>query len=680
MAQNLIRIDVERRQPVAGGKSFGETGPYEWVAGKVYFSIDPNEPDLPYICDLDLAPRNRDGLVEFSATFDVVRPVDLSRGNRRVLYEFSNRGNRAAITAFNYGKGRDFTKPETTGDGFLMRQGYTVVWSGWQGDLIDRGTNCVAYLPEALQNGQRLRGWVRQEFSPVTEGVLSMGTSAGAEGGENVQPYPVINRATATLTMREKEADPRIPVPPDQWELAKAELKDGQVVLTPSVNDLYIKGGFKPGWLYEFIYETEGSKVMGLGFLGVRDFLSLLRYGTHDSAGNPNPLAGYVDKLYGTGQSLSGRVVREYVYEGWNVDARGRKLFDAVHTHTGSGRLFQNIRFAQVGRYPRQHEEHSWPAEYYPFTFNAVPDPFTGKVDGLWKRPESDPLVVHSHTEGDYWIRHVSLTHTSPKDASDVELPETTRMYHFSAAPHMARPQIDPIWIGQLTASDMSSAPYRRALLVLMDEWATHGTPPPPSRIPRTADGTLVTAEENLARYPKIPGVNLPTHGASRLPRYNYGPEFEERGIMSVFPPEPYPGQEYPTRVPQIDADGNCIAGLRYPDVEVPLGTYNGWSLRKKGFAEGEQFWNTGSFVPFARTRAEREAKGDPRPSIEERYQDHEDYVNKVRACCERLVGERLMLQEDADLFVERARNLNPFDPSIPLGPLVSVLTAPGGE
>src|SRR5581483_9924186 len=272
MAQNLIRIDVERRQPVAGGKSFGETGPYEWVAGKVYFSIDPNEPGLPYICDLDLAPRNRDGLVEFSATFDVVRPVDLSRGTRRVLYEFSNRGNRAAITAFNYGKGRDFTNPETTGDGFLMRQGYTVVWSGWQGDLIDRGTNCVAYLPEALQNGQRLRGWVRQEFSPVTEGVLSMGTSAGAEGGENVQPYPVINRATATLTMREKEADPRIPVPPDQWELAKAELKDGQVVLTPSVNDLYIKGGFKPGWLYEFIYETEARRVMGLGFLGVRDF------------------------------------------------------------------------------------------------------------------------------------------------------------------------------------------------------------------------------------------------------------------------------------------------------------------------------------------------------------------------------------------------------------------------
>src|SRR5262245_35324566 len=273
MARNLIRLDVERRQPFANGMAFGDVGPYEWLAGKVYYTIDPNEPGLPYICDLDLAPRNRDGMVEFSGTFDIVKPVDVSRGNRRVLYEFSNRGGRAAITAFNYGKGRDLANPEVAGDGFLMRQGYTVMWSGWQGDLIDRGTNVVAYLPEAQQNGRPLRGKVRQEFSPVQPGALSIGVSAGAEGGENVQPYPVLDRATATLTMREHESDPRVPVPDVEWELAKAELRDGQVVLTPSVNDLYIKGGFKTGWIYELIYETEGSKVMGLGFLGIRDLL-----------------------------------------------------------------------------------------------------------------------------------------------------------------------------------------------------------------------------------------------------------------------------------------------------------------------------------------------------------------------------------------------------------------------
>jgi len=174
----------------------------------------------------------------------------------------------------------------------------------------------------------------------------------------------VLDRSTATLTMRQYERDPRVPLPDAEWELAKAEVKDGEVVLTPSNIDLYIKGGFKPGWIYEFIYETEGSRVMYLGFLGIRDLLSLLRYETHDAAGNPSPLAGHVEKVYGIGASLSGRVIREYVYEGWNVDAAGRRVFDAVHTHTGSGRLFQNLRFAQVGRYPRQHEEHQWPAEY----------------------------------------------------------------------------------------------------------------------------------------------------------------------------------------------------------------------------------------------------------------------------------------------------------------------------
>jgi hypothetical protein len=477
--------------------------------------------------------------------------------------------------------------------------------------------------------------------------------------------------------MREHEADSRQPVPDSDWELAKAELKDGQVVLTPSNLDLHIKGGFQPGWIYEFIYETEGSRVMNLGFLGIRDLLSMLRREAADSAGNANPLAGYVDKVYGVGASMSGRVIREYVYEGWNQDVEGRQIFEAVHTHTGSGRLFQNQRFAQVGRYPRQHEEHQWPSECYPFTFNAVPDPFTERNEGLWQRPGTDPLVVHTHTEGDYWIRHVSLTHTDPRDGSDVELPESTRMYHLTGAPHMTRPVNDPIWIGQLTPNSMSPAPYRRALLVVMDQWATDGTPPPASLIPSSADKTLITSDEALAAYPKIPGVSKPK-GNSRLPRYNYGPEFDSLGIMSVFPPQPFDGQEYPLRVSQTDADGNGIAGLRYPDVEVPLGTYNGWSLRRPGYAEGDQFWNTGSFVPFARTRAEREASGDPRPSIEERYAGHEAYVQAVQRCCQDRVSQRLMLQEDADRFIAAARARNPLDLSIQLGPLIPVLTAPG--
>jgi hypothetical protein len=317
MSRNQIRLELASQSAFAGGKSFGNVGPYERLLGMASFAIDPNEKDLPFICDLEFAPRNTDGLVEFKTVLDIVKPVDLGKGNRKLLFDFSNRGGRGAFTRLNDGGGPDLSKESYAGNGFLNRQGYTVVTAGWQGDLVYNGNNVVAFLPEARQNGQPLRGKVRQEFISDKKGVLSMPVS----GNANIQCYPVLNRSSATLTMREREADPRVPVPASEWELAKAKEKDGKVELTPSNVDLYIKGGFKTGWIYELIYETEGSRVMGLGFLGLRDLVSLLRYGKSDSAGTANPLAGFVDKVYGYGASLAGRVVREFVYEGWNRDA-----------------------------------------------------------------------------------------------------------------------------------------------------------------------------------------------------------------------------------------------------------------------------------------------------------------------------------------------------------------------
>ena len=670
MSRNQIRFDIQRTEPLCGGMSFGDTGAYQRLYGRVHFAIDPEEPGLPYICDLDLAPRNADGLVEFSATLDLLKPVDAAKGNRRLFYEFSNRGGRGAMR-FNDGVGADMSDPKFAGNGFLLREGYTIMWSGWQGDLIDQGSNVVAYLPEATQGGLPLRGMIRQEFIAAAKNVLSIGVSAGAEGGANVHPYPVIDRSTATLTVRRRERDQRVPVPADGWELAKAELKDGQVVLTPSNIHLHVKGGFKPGHIYEFIYETEGSRVMGLGFLGIRDLMAAIKFAQADSAGNPNPLAGSIDKVYGYGASLSGRVIREYVYEGWNQDTDGRKLFDAVQTHTGSGRLFHNQRFAQVGRYPRQHEEHSWPSEKYPFTFVALPDPFTERSEGLLQRPDTDPLFMHTHTSSDYWIRHVSLNHTDARDGSDAEIPDTVRMYEMAGAPHMSRPVGDPAWIGAITPNSISPAPYLRACLSLMDRWATDGTPPPATNLPSKAAGTLTSPEAVLAKFPKIPGVQLP-EGASQMPNYDYGADYD-RGYPSVFPPEPIAGQNYPIQVPDIDADGNDIAGLRYPDIEAPVGSYLGWALRAEEFSGPDLLWTTGSFVPFARTKAQRQASGDPRPSIEERYQDHADYVSRVAAVCARLVPQGLLLQEDADRFVTVAKAKNPFDPAVALNALLPV-------
>jgi len=665
MPCNQIRIEFASKAPFAAGASFGNTGPYERLLGTASFAIDPDEKDLPFICDLEFAPRNPEGLVEFKTILDIVKPVDLSRGNRKLLFDFSNRGGRGAFTRLNDGGG-DFSKASAAGNGFLNRHGYTVVCAGWQGDLVYTGSNVVAFLPEARQNGQPLRGKVRQEFISDKPGVLSMPVS----GAANIQCYPVLNRDSATLTMREKEADPRVAVPASDWELAKTKETDGNVQITPSNADLYVKGGFKPGWIYELIYETEGSRVMGLGFLGLRDLVSFLRHDRADAGGLANPLAGFIDKAYGYGASLAGRVVREFIYEGWNRDAEGRKVFDAVQTHTGIGRLYFNMRFAQIGRYPRQHEEHSYPSERYPFNFSPVPDPFTGKVDSVLKRPDADPLIVHCHTSSEYWERHGSMTHTDPRDGSDIEMPPNVRMYMLAGSPHAAIAADNPKWVGQLPPSNFSPQPFLRACFALMDRWASQGVPPPPSRVPRRSEGQLVLPEEALKKFPKIPGVNLPAT-PSRLPLWNYGPDFDERGIMSIFPPEAVSGKEYPIQVPQVDADGNDLGGVRYPDMQAPIATYIGWALRKPGFAEGELLMTNGCIKAFARTKAEREKSGDPRLSIEERYPSHQMYVEIVKRAVDELIKQGFLLPEDGERYIEAARNRNPLGPSVPLEPLV---------
>lgn len=667
MSRNKIFIEFAGKTPFAGGKSFGDTGPYERLLGTASFAIDPNEKDLPFICDLEYAPRNPDGLVEFKTVLDIVKPVDLSKGNRKLLFDFSNRGGRGAFTRLNDGGGPDLSKASYAGNGFLNKQGFTVVTAGWQGDLVYNGSNVVAFLPEARQNGQPLRGKVRQEFISDKKGVLSLPVS----GNANIHCYPVLNRATATLTAREKEADPRVPVPASEWELAKAKEKDGKLELTPSNVDLYVKGGFKTGWIYELIYETEGSRVMGLGFLGLRDVLSWLRFGKADSAGLPNPLAGFVDRVYGYGASLAGRVVREFVYEGWNRDAEGRKIFDAVQTHTGIGRLYFNMRFAQVGRYPRQHEEHSYPSERYPFNFAPIPDPFTGKVDAVMKRPDSDPLLVHCHTSSEYWERHGSMTHTDPRDGSDAPIPDNVRMYMLAGSPHAAIAADNPRWAGQLPPSNFSPQPFLRACFVLMDRWASQGVAPPPTSVPRRDRGQLVSPEEALKRFPKIPGVNLPAT-PSRLPLWNYGPDFDTRGIMGVFPPEAVPGKEYPIQVPMVDDDGNDLGGVRYPDMEAPIATYIGWALRKAGYAEGELMMTNGCLLAFARTKAEREKSGDPRLSIAERYPTHQAYVDIVKRTVEALVKEGFLLPDDGADYVAAAKRKNPLDPATIIEPLVT--------
>ncbi|MBI4329362.1 MAG: hypothetical protein HY685_05820 [Chloroflexi bacterium] len=665
-----VRLAITRRLTFAGGHSFGPSGPYERLVGRAEFALDPEDPTNRNVVDLDKAPRNGRGLVEFAADLDILKPVALDRGNSRILYDVCNRGNRTALTGFNVAPpALDPSTLAHAGNGFLLRQGYTVVWSGWQGDLLPLEGLLTADLPEALVNGRRLQGRVRQEFVVDQEGIYSLPLSGSPTA--RCQESVDLDTSHAVFTRREREADPRQPLSPNEWAFAQAEKdpRTGQVKVTSFPSHCYVKAGIRPGWIYELIYDTAGSPVTGLGPVGIRDLLSVLRHEAWDAAGEPNPLAGFVEKVYGYGASLSARALRQFVYDGYNRDPLGRRVFDAVYPHlSGSGRLFANVRFAQIGRFPRQHEEHQWPSERYPFAYSAVPDPFTGKVDSVLKDPPSDPLVVHTHTSSEYWQRHASLGHTDPRTGDDLGIPGTVRMFFIAGAQHggALAPLED---VGQQSPNTMTTSPFLRASLVLMDRWASEGKAPPSSRLPRRGDETLAAPEAVLACFPRVPGVRLPT-APSHLPRYDYGPEFDD-GLVTEHPPKAPPGQEYPVQVPQVDADGNEIAGLRSPEIETPVGTHTGWNLRKAGFAEGELYSLTGSFIPFARTRAEREATGDPRLSIEERYRTHAGYVRAVARATERLVAEGLLLQEDADRYVEAAMKRNPLDRAVPLRPLL---------
>jgi hypothetical protein len=634
----VIRLRVERREVVLNGRAFGAAGPYEKLVGKVDFGFDPTLPQNAGIVDLPLAPRSARGEVEASADFYLLKPVDPRRGNGRLFYEVGNRGGKSMLGTFQKAASSpDPTTEAEFGDAALMQQGFTMLWMGWQWDVPDRPGVMRMDMPIAVENGRRIVGLVRGNF------ILNERAPTAPLADRNHKAYLPVDptAADSVMTVRDDPIAKGSVVPRSQWRFV-----DG--------GNVALEGGFEPGRIYDVIYRAADPRVVGCGLAGTRDLVSFMKHDT--SPDNPSP---GIRHAIGWGVSQSGRFLRHFLYQGFNADEHGLRVFDGVFDQVGgAGRGSFNHRFGQASRDALQHFNILFPVDLFPFTDAPETDPQTGVVDGLLARAVKAgvaPKVVHLLTNSEYFNRAGSLVHTDPTGLQDADVPPNTRIYMIASAPHGPGP-FPPVsnrgggMVGRAALNPLNYSPAVRALFRALDRWVAEDVEPPPSAYPHIADGTLTSPDK--AGWPAIPGYQLPQQPL-RAFHLNFGPDWP-KGIVSVEPPEI--GAPFTVRVPAVDADGNVRAGIRLPDIAVPLATQAGWNYRDASIGAPDRLaGEIGSYIPFARTRADREKAHDPRLSIEERYTNRDEYAGKFAASALDLVDHGYLLQEDVADLLRRA-------------------------
>jgi len=644
----MLSFAVNQRRPLAEGRSFGAAGAHEQIDGTAQFAVDPAHPDNRDITDIALAPRDPGGLVRFSADVTILTPREPERGNRRLLVDIPNRGNRLAMRFLNSAPPAIPGAPIDPGDGFLMRQGYTVAWCGWQHDVPDIAGLMRASVPEArTAEGGPVRGPLMVSFRLNTASRVQLLSDRAH------RPYPAadLDDPHAILLSREAEGAPPVTIPREEWSFARL---DGERPV-PDPRHIYLRAGFVPGRIYHVVYTTSGAPVIGLGFLATRDFASFLR---HETARPDNPCAGRIDHAFVFGASQSGAFLRQYLYLGLDQDERERPVFDGYLVHiAGGGRGADfNQRFGQPSNTLRPRLR-----DTPPFTDVPQTDPITGQRAGLLDQLATHrqrPKIFFTNSSNEYWRGDASLIHTTLDGSQDLEPSAEVRIYHYAGTQHGSATwplaDLNPL-DGARAQWSMNTVDYRpllRAALVRLDRWASAGEAPPPSRHPRLADGTAVVAESTAEIFSQIPGMGFPSplqQGA----RSDFGPD-ANRGILTTLPP--VPGQPYPRFVPTVDRDGNDVAGVRLPDLTVPLATHTGWNLRHSQIgAPGQPLSLMGGTMPFAATKREREARGDPRRPIAERYASRDAYLDEVRRAAQRLVDDGYMLADDLELVVAQA-------------------------
>lgn len=639
----VTRVEVRERAPYENGRAFGDVGPYQRLSGKVFFEVDPKAKANRPVVDGELAPRNGRGRVEFSADWEILAPADLSRANGTLLYDVNNRGGRTCLGMFNGGA-----------DGFLMRKGYIVAWSGWIAELLPGDGRLRLDAPVALRNGKPLVGKVRAEMVPDAP-ARKLNIAHWANHGSYRPTERGLREATLTVRLREKDA--RTPVPGDRWRLEVTPVSGSAL---PQV-DLLLDDGFQPGHIYELIYEAEGSLVQGLGLAGIRDFVSFLK--EDRSPGNPLADRGRsaARRAIGFGVSQSGRCLRQMVYDGFNADEQGRRVFEGLWPHVaGAGLGFFNHRFTSPTRHNAQHDNHLYPADVFPFAYGEEKDPFTGRVDGILRRAREQgvvPKVFHTQTSAEYWHRAGSLVHTDPTGKKDARLPENVRIYALGGAQHGPGSGLPgSAGSGQLPANPTDYRPLLRGLLVALDRWISEGELPPASVYPRIDQGTLAGWRAEESGWRALPGVRYP-EVIQQPELLDHGPEFRKHRRLTLLPPRRL--GEYPVRVPSHlgQSENNERGMLLLPTVAVPLGTFTGWNLRSPRIGAATELLSlTGGYIPLPKTVREAAASRDPRSSIEQLYGLGFRYLARYTGATDALIRGRFVLPEERAALLEMAR------------------------
>ncbi len=660
----VVRIEVKTRRAFDGGRTFGDAGAFEELQGTVYLEVDPKNPLDAVIVDLDKAPRNARGMVEFSTAFVLVKPVDMSRGNRKIVYGLNNRGNNIEFSFQSFPpvqlvNGAPATQPPNPGDGLIFKLGYVYVDSGWAGDIETANGRLGATLPIALDaRGHAIVAPIRVEYQ-------GRGYSLPLKGNRQFRTYATADTDTkhAKLNVRDSVNGRKTLIAPDQWAYGTCPM--GKDSLMPSKMEICLFDGFQADKIYELTYPAEGPWVMGLGYAVTRDIGSFLRSAIKDDAGNPNPLAdngvNRITGLYGLGTSSTGMYLRDFIYLGFNEDEAHHKVFDAVRIALpGTHRLFANTEFADPNVYSSQNSHADFLSHSYPpLTYAVTTDPISGIRDGILKRPATDPFVFHVDTANEFWQMNASHN-TRNGRGEPVPIPDNVRLYFLASHPHLgatgvgASPTNKAGRCEQIANGRLSYTPVMRALLVALDAWADRGELPPPSQYPGIGGAALGSLKEVAGQFPNIPGVHFP-EVLNELVVYDFGRRFTPKGGF-LTGDAPRRGTPYATLLPMTDSDGLDKDGIRTVDVAVPIGTNTGWNVVADGPRRGDLCGLGGSYIPFAKSKAERKASGDSRPSIEERYVNHDGFVRAVDAAARKLVSQHFMLAEDAETTVEIAR------------------------